>query len=378
MFSLIVFHCWCYSFSSMLRDCLSPQLLLAPFACFCHVQTTASLYIKASCWTSHPSPSRVSGCLNMIHMLGAKVHKGSMFYQMDSVVWMMFVFLHCAISTHLHKKDVLFDENLFQLARSQQRLQNYMRLRHLDLRDNAIEWRSKEATDGLNSLEWRRIWLMLVFLCIDRCNHVWKIDQILFHDVAMLHWILQMVTQNINRIVYFLISIPSSRLAIWPLKGSLRHLGQLLFLGGFPLEETKGREPSLWKSLVSESLWKPLWKTHICKKDIEFKNLLCFCGRLQLVCEAVGKNIVSKHWTVSTVTTFVEAIFPYVTVLLRFARCILIGRVRVCCCAYVCFVSLEGATLPIWGRTGDDVDLRLSGEAFSTYSISISQMSFVL
>lgn len=108
MFSLIVFHCWCYSFSSMLRDCLSPQLLLAPFACFCHVQTTASLYIKASCWTSHPSRNRVSGCLNMIHMVGAKVHKGSMFYQMDSVVWRMFVFFtSCYFQSSLQKMSYL-------------------------------------------------------------------------------------------------------------------------------------------------------------------------------------------------------------------------------------------------------------------------------
>lgn len=88
MFSLIVFHCLCYSFSSMLRECLSPQLLLAPLHVF------VSFYIKASCRTSHPSRNRVSGCLNMIHMVGAKVHKGSMFMfdQMNSVVCRMFVF----------------------------------------------------------------------------------------------------------------------------------------------------------------------------------------------------------------------------------------------------------------------------------------------
>lgn len=113
MFSLLVSHCLCYSFSSMLRDCLSPQMLLAPFACFCHVQTTASLYIKASCWTSHPSRNRVSGCLNMIPMVGAKVHKGSMFYEMDSVVWRMFVFFYIVLFPIISAKDVLFDENLF-------------------------------------------------------------------------------------------------------------------------------------------------------------------------------------------------------------------------------------------------------------------------
>ena len=63
MFSSIVFHGFCYSFSSMLCDCLSPQLLLAPFFAFSKPQL--SFFHEASCRTSHPLQNRVSGCLKI-------------------------------------------------------------------------------------------------------------------------------------------------------------------------------------------------------------------------------------------------------------------------------------------------------------------------
>ena len=104
------------------------------------------------------------------------------------------------------------------------------------------------------------------------------------------------------------------------IQSSLRHLGQLLFLGGFPLEETS--KALLLKAYMKHTYERKTLNLRTCFVSVgEFSwwpavkcynlgQLICFvkhysdaqkedrnCARRQFsLCDAVGKNIVSKHW----------------------------------------------------------------------------------